>query len=420
LQKEVILKRRVVVTGVGLITPLGIGVEPTWEGLVAGKSGIGPITKFDASKHPTRIAGEVKGFRNEDWLPSKEVKRTELFIAYAIAASRMALEDSGLKIDHTNGHRVGVITGCGLGGLDIMESTILTVLQKGPKRVSPFFIPMLIGNMAPGMISIHLGAKGPNASLATACAAGAHAVGDSFKIIQDGAADAMITGGVEAVVTSTCIAGFNAMKALSTRNDEPEKASRPFERDRDGFVVGEGSGILILEALDQALERGARIYAEMVGFGMSGDGYHMTSPPPDGNGAVRCFQAALDDAGVTAEQIDYINAHGTSTPLNDLYETRAIKQVFKDHAYKVAVSSTKSMTGHLLGGAGGIETVFTALTIQRGVIPPTINYENADGECDLDYVPNVARNQPVTYALTNSFGFGGTNGCLLLKAYSDA
>jgi 3-oxoacyl-[acyl-carrier-protein] synthase II len=420
LQKEVILKRRVVVTGVGLITPLGIGVEPTWEGLVAGKSGIGPITKFDASKHPTRIAGEVKGFRNEDWLPSKEVKRTELFIAYAIAASRMALEDSGLKIDHTNGHRVGVITGCGLGGLDIMESTILTVLQKGPKRVSPFFIPMLIGNMAPGMISIHLGAKGPNASLATACAAGAHAVGDSFKIIQDGAADAMITGGVEAVVTSTCIAGFNAMKALSTRNDEPEKASRPFERDRDGFVVGEGSGILILEALDQALERGARIYAEMVGFGMSGDGYHMTSPPPDGNGAVRCIQAALDDAGVTAEQIDYINAHGTSTPLNDLYETRAIKQVFKDHAYKVAVSSTKSMTGHLLGGAGGIETVFTALTIQRGVIPPTINYENADGECDLDYVPNVARNQPVTYALTNSFGFGGTNGCLLLKAYSDA
>ncbi|MEN8807405.1 MAG: beta-ketoacyl-ACP synthase II, partial [Desulfobacterales bacterium] len=282
----------------------------------------------------------------------------------------------------------------------------------------PFFIPMMIGNMAPGMISIYFGAKGPNASVATACAAGAHAIGDSFKIIQEGAADAMITGGVEAVVTESCVAGFNAMKALSTRNDEPQKASRPFERDRDGFVVGEGSGILIIESLDHALERGAKIYAEIVGYGMSGDGYHMTSPPPDGDGAVRCMQAALDDAGVSYDLVDYINAHGTSTPLNDLYETRAIKSVFKDKAHIIPISSTKSMTGHLLGGAGGIETVFCALAIHHGIIPPTINYENQDVECDLDYVPNVARRQPITYALTNSFGFGGTNGCLLLKAYN--
>ena len=412
------MKRRVVVTGVGLITPLGIGVDVTWDALVAGRSGISEITRFDTTPYQTKIAGEVNGFRNEDWLPAKEVKRTESFIAYAVAASRMAIEDSGLKIDSSNGNRIGVITGCGLGGLSMMERTIYMVQTRGPKRVSPFFIPMMIGNMAPGMISIHTGAKGPNASLATACAAGAHAVGDSFKIIQNGAADAMITGGVEAVVTATCIAGFNAMKALSTRNEDPEKASRPFDRDRDGFVVGEGGGILILEELEHAKERGARIYAEMAGFGMSGDGYHMTSPPPDGDGAVRCMQAAIDDAGITYDQVDYINAHGTSTPLNDLYETRAIKTVFKDKARSIPISSTKSMTGHLLGGAGGIETVFTALTIHRGVIPPTINYENQDEECDLDYVPNKARKQKVDYALTNSFGFGGTNGCLLLKAYN--
>jgi 3-oxoacyl-[acyl-carrier-protein] synthase II len=276
---------------------------------------------------------------------------------------------------------------------------------------------MLIGNMAPGMISIHFNAKGPNASLATACAAGNHAIGDAFMVLHEGKADAMITGGVEAVVTSTCIAGFNAMKALSTRNDEPQKASRPFDRDRDGFIVGEGSGILVLENLEHAQERGARIYAEVVGFGMSGDGYHMTSPPPDGNGAVRCMQAALEDAGVSYRDVDYINAHGTSTPLNDLYETRAIKEIFKEKAKSIPVSSTKSMTGHLLGGAGGIETVFTALTLYHGIIPPTVNYENQDAECDLDYVPNVARKQPVTYALTNSFGFGGTNACLLLKSY---
>ena len=413
------MDRRVVITGVGLITPIGIGVSETWEGLCSGKSGIGEITRFDTTNFKTKIAGEVKNFNPEDFLPTKEAKRTEPFIAYAIAAARMAVEDSGLKIDSSNGDRVGVITGCGLGGLGIMERTIISVDKRGPKRVTPFFIPMMIGNMAPGMISIHFGAKGPNSSIATACAAGAHAVGNSFKIIQRGAADAMITGGVEAVVTSTCVAGFNAMKALSTRNDAPEKASRPFDRDRDGFIVGEGSGIIILEALENALERGAHIYAELTGFGMSGDGYHMTSPAPDGDGMIRCMKAAVDDAGISYGEVDYINAHGTSTQLNDLYETRAVKSVFKDKAYSIPISSTKSMTGHLLGGAGGIETVFTALTIHEGVIPPTINHENPAEECDLDYVPNVARKKNVKIAMTNSFGFGGTNASLIIKAYDN-
>lgn len=412
------MNRRVVVTGMGLITPLGVGTEDSWSAICAGKSGVSEITRFDASEYQTRIAAEVKGFNAEDFIPKKEAKRNELFISYAMAATRIALEDSGLKITSANSNRIGVVTGCGLGGLGIMEDTILNVATKGPRRVSPFFIPMMIGNMAPGMISIHFGAKGPNLSIATACAAGAHAIGDSFKMIQRGSVDAMITGGTEAVVSATAVAGFNAMKALSTRNDEPQKASRPFDRDRDGFVIGEGSGILIIEALDYALERGAHIYAEMVGFGLTGDGYHMTSPCPDGDGAVRCMQAALDDAGLAAEQVDYINAHGTSTELNDLYESRAVKTVFKDHAYKVAISSTKSMTGHLLGGAGGIETVFSALSIYHDMIPPTINYENQAEECDLDYVPNVARKATVNVAMTNSFGFGGTNATLILKRYT--
>ena len=412
------MNRRVVITGVGLVSPLGIGLNETWQALCAGKSGVGEITRFDTTKFQTKIAAEVKDFRAEDFLPQKEAKRTERFIAYAIAAARMAMENSGLVIDETNSARVGVITGCGLGGLGILESTCSTLAERGPRRVSPFFIPMMIGNMAPGMISIQFGAKGPNASLATACAAGAHAVGDSFKIIANGLADAMITGGVEAVVNPTCIAGFNSMKALSTRNDEPQKASRPFERDRDGFVVGEGSGILIIEALEHALERGAKIYAEITGYGLSGDGYHMTAPPPDGNGAVRCMQAALKDAGLQPNQIDYINAHGTSTPLNDISETTAIKEVFNDHAYKLAISSTKSMIGHLLGGAGGVETAFTALTIDEGVIPPTINYDHADDACDLDYVPNVKRKSNVKHAMTNSFGFGGTNASLILSKYA--
>ncbi len=413
------LQRRVVITGMGLVTPIGIGVEDSWSALCAGKSGIGEITRFDASNYLTRIAGEVKGFNAEDFIPKKEAKRNELFISYAMAATRMAMEDSGLKIDSSNADRIGVVTGCGLGGLGIMEDTILNVATKGPRRVSPFFIPMMIGNMAPGMISIHFGAKGPNLSLATACAAGAHAVGDSFKMVQNGMADAMITGGTEAVVSKTAVAGFNAMKALSTRNDEPQKASRPFDRDRDGFVIGEGCGILILESLDFALERGATIHAEMAGFGLTGDGYHITSPCPDGDGAVRCMQAALDDAGMAPDEVDYINAHGTSTELNDLYETRAVKAVFKDHAYKLAMSSTKSMTGHLLGGAGGIETVFSVLSVNRDEIPPTINYENPAEECDLDYVPNTARQTTVNAAMTNSFGFGGTNATLILKKYSD-
>ena len=413
------MDRRVVITGLGLVTPLGIGVEETWTALCEGKSGIGEITRFDASGFDTKIAGEVKDFHPEDFLPKKEAKRIQSFIAYAVAASRMALEDSGLKIDKTNENRIGVLTGCGLGGLQMLEQTAAILKKKGPKRVSPFFIPMMIGNMAPGMISIYLGAKGPNASIATACAAGTHAIGDAFKIIKRGGADAMVTGGVESVITPTCIAGFNAMRALSVRNHEPEKASRPFDRDRDGFVVGEGCGILILETLEAALKRGARIYAEICGYGMSGDGFHIAAPAPDGEGAARCMAAAIDDAGISYNAIDYINAHGTSTQLNDVYETKAIKSVFKEKALSVAVSSTKSMTGHLLGGAGGIETVFTALTVFEGIIPPTINLDNPDQDCDLDYVPNIARKTDVNTAMTNSFGFGGTNAALILSKYKD-
>ena len=411
------MERRVVITGVGLVTPLGIGVDETWSGLCEGRSGIGEITRFDTTEFITKIAGQVDGFKAEDFLPKKDAKRTETFIAYAVAGARMALENARLTIDEKNGPRVGVITGCGLGGLHMLETTAHTVQQKGPKRCSPFFIPRLIGNMAPGMISIHLGAKGPNISVATACAAGAHAVGDACNTIKRGQADAMITGGVESVITPTCIAGFNAMKALSTRNDDPQKASRPFDRSRDGFVVGEGAGILILEELNHALERGAPILAEMAGYGQSGDGYHMTSPSPDGDGMIRCMQAAMDDAGITSGAIDYINAHGTSTPLNDLYETRAIKKVMGAAAGNVAISSTKSMTGHLLGGAGGIETVFTVLALKNGIIPPTVNLENPDDECDLDYVPNKAREADITYAMSNSFGFGGTNASLVVKRY---
>jgi len=411
------LDRRVVITGLGLITPLAIGVKETWSALCAGKSGIGPITKFDSSAFDTKIAGEVKDFHPEDWLLKKDAKRMQSFIAFAVAAARMAVEDSGLIIDSSNSGRVGVLTGCGLGGLGVLEETSRIIDNRGPKRVSPFFIPMIIGNMAPGMISIYLGAKGPNASIATACAAGSHAIGDAFQIIRTGRADAMITGGVESVITPTCIAGFNAMKALSTRNDDPEKASRPFDKDRDGFIVGEGSGILILESLEGAIKRDAHIYAEICGYGMSGDGYHMTSPPPDGEGAARCMAAAIKDAGISYDMVDYINAHGTSTQLNDVCETRAIKSVFKDRAHKMPISSTKSMTGHLLGGSGGVETVFTALTIYESIIPPTINLDNPSEECDLDYVPKIARESNVEIAMTNSFGFGGTNASLILKKY---
>lgn len=409
--------RRVVITGAGLITPLGIGLSESWTALCEGKSGIGEITQFDASDFDTKIAGEVKGFEAEDFIPKKDAKRLQPFIAYAAAAARMAIEDSEFKIDSSNAHRIGVITGCGLGGLRAMEDTHKVLQKKGPKRVSPFFIPVLIGNMAPGMISIYLGAKGPNSSIATACAAGTHAVGNAYNAIKYGMADAMITGGVESVVTPLCVAGFNAMKALSTRNDEPQKASRPFDKDRSGFVVGEGAGIVILESLEGAKKRNARIYAEVCGFGMSGDAHHMSAPAPEGEGMSRCMQAALDDAHIKASDVDYINAHGTSTQMNDLYETQAIKNTFGEHAARLAISSTKSMTGHLLGGAGGIETVFSALTIYDSIIPPTINLDNPDEACDLDYVPHVARKADVNIAMSNSFGFGGTNGSLIFKKF---
>ncbi|MFZ5571506.1 MAG: beta-ketoacyl-ACP synthase II [Thermodesulfobacteriota bacterium] len=409
--------RRVVVTGIGLVTPLGIGIRETWSALCSGKSGVVGISRFDATGFTTRIAAEVRNFQPKNFLTAKEANRTELFVAYGLAAGRLAVEDAGLTIDHTNSHRTGVLTGCGFGGLASLERTCDILRLKGPGRVSPFFIPMMIGNMAAGMISIHLNARGPNSSIATACAAGTHAIGEAFNLIRRGAADAMITGGTEALVTPTCIAGFNALKALSTRNHEPEKACRPFDKDRDGFVVGEGSGMLVLETLAAARERGARIYAEITGFGMSSDGFHITAPPPDGEGAARCMQAALGDAGLSPTDIDYINAHGTGTPLNDLAETRAIKTVFGPHAGALAVSSTKSMTGHLLGGAGGIETAFTALAIHHGVIPPTINLDQPDDGCDLDYVPHKARDKQVRAAMNNSFGFGGTNACLVLQAH---
>ncbi len=413
------MEKRVVITGVGLITPLGIGVDETWASLCAGKSGISEITRFDTSDYKTQIAGEVKNFSPEDFLPRKEARRAQPFISYAVAASRMAIEDSGIKINDSNADRVGVITGCGLGGLDLVEKTSVLVKEKGPKKVSPFFIPMLIGSMASGMISIHFGARGPNSTISSACAASAHAVGDSFKVIQRGIADVMITGGVESVITPTSIAGFNSMRALSTRNSDPQKASRPFDDDRDGFVIGEGSGILIIESLDNALERGARIIAEICGYGMSGDGYHITAPSPEGEGAAKCMQAAIDDAGIGSNSIEYINAHGTSTPANDFYETLAIKSVFKENAKNLAISSTKSMTGHLLGGSGGMEAVFTALTIYNSIIPPTINLDNPSKDCDLDYVPHVSRERNVNIAMTNSFGFGGTNASLILKKYTE-
>jgi 3-oxoacyl-[acyl-carrier-protein] synthase II len=409
------LSRRVVITGIGLVTPLGVGTRATWSALCQGKSGIKEISRFDASGFSTRIAGEVSGFDPADFMSKKEARRSQPFISYAIAASRMALEDAGFVIDSGNANRVGVITGCALGGLSSLEDAIHIIQEKGPKKLSPFFLPMLIGNMAPGMISIHLGAKGPNSSIATACAAGSHAIGDAFHIIKRGQADAMITGGMESMITPTCVAGFNALKALSTRNNEPEKASRPFDRDRDGFVLGEGAGILVLETLESALSRGASVYAEVCGYGMSGDGHHITAPPPDGDGAVRCMQAALSDAGMHYSDIDYINAHGTGTQLNDPSETTALKRVFNEKASAIPVSSTKSMTGHLLGAAGGIETAFTALTISTGVIAPTINLEHPDEACDLDYVPRMARKQTVRSAMTNSFGFGGTNATLILK-----
>jgi 3-oxoacyl-[acyl-carrier-protein] synthase II len=409
--------RRVVVTGIGLVTPLGIGVQPAWENLVQGKSGIRKITQFDASAFQTQIAGEVEGFNPEDYIEPKEVKKMDRFIHFALAATKMAMDDSGFKIDDSNAERVGVIVGSGMGGLPAIEHYHSVLLQKGPKRITPFFIPMLIINLASGQISIKYGAKGPNSAVVTACATGTHAIGDAFRIIQRGDADAMIAGGTESVITPLGIGGFNAMKALSTRNNEPAKASRPFDLNRDGFVMGEGAGIMIIETLENALNRGARIYAEITGYGMTADAYHITSPAPGGEGAVRCMKLALRDGGVSPSDVQYINAHGTSTKYGDELESNAIKTVFGEHAYKIAVSSSKSMTGHLLGAAGGVEAIITALSISNDTATPTINLDTPDPECDLDYVANSARHMTINCALSNSFGFGGTNACLLLKKY---
>lgn len=411
------MSRRVVITGLGMVSPLGIGVEKTWQALIQGKSGVVRITKFDPTGFDTQIAAEVKDFVPENFMEKKEIKRMDIFIQYAMASAMMAMEDAQLPITPQNADRVGVVVGAGLGGLTTIESFHKILMEKGPGRISPFFIPALIVNEAPGQISIRFGAKGPNYSVVTACATGNHNIGDAWRMIQRGDADAIIAGGVEATITPLAVSGFNAMKALSTRNHEPEKASRPFDKDRDGFVMGEGCGIIILEEMNQALDRGAKIYAEIIGYGLNGDAYHITAPAPDGEGAARCMAMALKSAGISPEEVDYINAHGTSTDYNDLYETMAIKAVFKEHAKKLAVSSTKSMTGHLLGGAGGVEAIFTVLTIHRGVIPPTINYDTPDPECDLDYVPNVARMADVRVALSNSFGFGGTNAVLIFKKF---
>jgi len=411
------MTRRVVVTGLGMVTPLGTGVEKNWEAACSGTSGIGPITKFDTTGFASQIAGEVKDFRSQDFMDKQQIRRFDIFIHYAIASARMAMEDSGLKINDKNAHRVGCVTGSGLGGLGMLEHFHSVLMEKGPKRISPFFIPGIIANMAPGQIAIEFSAKGPNLSIETACAASTHAVGEAFRLIRDGISDAMITGGAEAVITPLAVGGFCSMRALSTRNDAPEKASRPFDLDRDGFIIGEGSGILILEELDSALERGANIYGEVIGYGLSGDAYHVSAPEPEGEGAIQCMKGALDFAGLIPEDIDYINAHGTSTKLNDLSENKAIKSVFGDHAYKVSISSTKSVTGHLLGGAGGVESIFTLLTIKNGIIPPTMNYETPDPDCDLDYVPNTARKGKVRTAMSNSFGFGGTNASLIFRAY---
>jgi len=412
------MARRVVVTGVGMITPLGTGTEKSWKGLLEGRSGIRAITQFDAEGYPCRIAGEVADFEIDRFIDLKEQKKMDRFIHFGIAAASMAVKDSGLQITEENAVRVGVIVGAGIGGLRAIEHYSRIVQEKGYKKITPFFIPMVIINLIAGHISILFGAKGPNSSVATACASGTHSIGDAFKLIQQGTADAMIAGGAEAVITPLGIAGFTAMKALSTRNHEPERASRPFDKDRDGFVMGEGAGILVLEELESARKRGARIYAEIIGYGMTGDAYHITSPPPEGEGAARCMAAALKDASANPEIVNYINAHGTSTRYGDELESAAIKKVFGGHAYKVAVSSTKSMTGHLLGAAGGVEAVISVLSIANSIVPPTINLENPDPECDLDYVPNKARQMNVDVAMSNSFGFGGTNACIIFRKYT--
>lgn len=411
------MKRRVVITGVGLVTPLGTGTDKTWEGLISGHSGIGPITRFDASDQASRIAAEIKDFDPAKWFEKKQVKNLDDFVQYAVAAADMAWKDSGLLMSDEMAERVGVITGCGMGGLPTIEQYHGVLMNRGPRRVTPFFIPRVIPNMPSGHISMRLGAKGPNLALSTACAAGTHAVGEAFRHIVCGDCDIVVSGGAESVICPLALGGFSSMKALSTRNDEPEKASRPFDRDRDGFIIAEGAGMIILEELEMARSRGAEIYAEIVGYGQSSDAYHIAAPPEDGEGAARCMAMALRNAEMNPDDIDYINAHGTSTPLNDRCETAAIKTVFRNHAKKLAISSTKSMTGHMLGGAGGIESAFTVLTLHHGVIAPTVNLDNPDPACDLDYVPNTAREMKVSTAMSNSFGFGGTNGVIIMKRF---
>ena len=405
------------VTGVGLVSPLGIGTSVTWDALCAGRSGIGPITKFDASEHASRIAAEVPGFDPVDFMPKKDVKKMDVFIQYAIAAAEFACEDSALKVTPELAPRLGVFIASGIGGFSTIEREHKKLLDGGPRKISPFFIPASIINLAAGQVSIRLGAKGPNSATCTACSASAHAIGDAFETIRRGAADVMVAGGSEAAITPMGVGGFAALHALSTRNDEPNRACRPFDRDRDGFIIGEGAGMLILEEHDRAVDRGASIYAELVGYGMSADAFHMTAPSEDGGGAQRVMRAALDQAAISPNDVDYINAHGTSTPFNDRIETYAIRQCFGVRADELAVSSTKSMTGHLLGAAGGLEAGVVALSMREQLIPPTVNLENPDPDCDLDYVPLVKRKASINYALSNSFGFGGTNASLLFKRY---
>jgi 3-oxoacyl-[acyl-carrier-protein] synthase II len=411
------LNRRVVVTGIGLVCGSGRTTEEVWSNLLSGRSAVGPISKFDVSGFPVRIASEVKDFDPLKFIEKKEVKKMDVFIHYALAAAQEAMDDSGLKITDENATQIGTFVGSGIGGFGVIEREHEKFLKGGPGKISPFFIPAAIVNLAAGQVSIRFGTKGPNSATCTACSTGAHAVGDSFKIIQRGDAEAMICGGAEAAITPMGVGGFAAMRALSTRNDDPEHASRPFDADRDGFVIGEGAGILILEEFEHARKRGAKVYAEVVGYGMSSDAYHITQPSEDGDGAIRVMQNALKDAGVEPHEVDYINAHGTSTFYNDKLETLAIKRVFGDSAYSIPVSSTKSMMGHLLGAAGGVEAGIIALALRRQVAPPTANYEKADPECDLDYIPNAPRRMRIGYALSNSFGFGGTNAALLMKSF---
>jgi len=411
------LNKRVVVTGIGAITPVGIGKDEFWQSLLAGKSGIGPITRFDASEYTTRIAGEVNDFEPAKYIDKKEAKRMDRCTQFAVAATRMAFEDSGMDLDKTDRTRVGVVVGTGIGGIDTLHDQYKTLFDKGPGRISPFFVPMMIANMAAGQTSITFGLQGPSTCVVTACATGTNSIGDAFKIIQRGDADVMVAGGTEACISPAAVAGFCAMKAMSTRNDEPQRASRPFEKERNGFVMGEGSGIVILESLEHALARGAHIYAEVAGYGFNADAYHITAPAPEGVQAAKCMEMAIKDAGMLPSDVSYINAHGTSTPLNDKNESLAIKSLFGDHAYKLTVSSIKSMTGHLLGAAGGIEAIASVLSVANDIVPPTINYETPDGDLDLDYVPNEARKQVVNVAISNSFGFGGHNATILVKKY---